>query len=240
MSEAGSSETIASAIRDHTKALDRLLAELRHPRDGGDHHHDGDHHGRWEVPDDAKSDPSHEEVLIRYTEGKGRFDDKHHYNHLHMRMHKMDGTLDGTHDGVWWPQLTPKEMYEQPPRPDEPLNEPEGPVNTIPIRAWTKAIWTFGTKTDGEDDSVTAVGPANLHLVPLHGRKTIFLVSVAAIITNGTGKYHDARGVKTALGSTLVEGDWKSMFQLPPDKTFKAVTVETFRIIKKADIGPEP
>jgi hypothetical protein len=60
--------------------------------------------------------------------------------------------------------------------------------------------------------------------------EAIFLVSVAGIITNGTGKYQDAYGVKTALGATLPEPG-KDMFHPKEGDTFPAVTVETFRII---------
>jgi hypothetical protein len=124
--------------------------------------------------------------------------------------------------------------------PEGPLTEPKGPVKSIDVRAWTKAIWTFGTRTHHDYDSVTAVGPANLLFVPLKGNKTIFLVSVAAIITNGKGRFTNARGVKTALGVTLIDGSFENMFNLPPDKEFPAATIETFRIIKADDIGPDP
>jgi len=54
---------------------------------------------------------------------------------------------------------------------------------------------------------------------------------VASIITNGEGDYANARGVKTALGATLIPKG-KSMFDLKPGETFPAVTLETFRIVR--------
>jgi hypothetical protein len=195
--------------------------------------------GSLEVPQAAYSDPKREEVLIRYTVGTGQFSADKKYNVLRMKMFKMDGTPDGSHDGVWEP-MVPEDvdpsnssaiedaLRKRPQEPQGPLDKPEGPVDHIFIRAYTKAIWRFG---DG-NDSVTAVGPANLHLVRFNDDSQIFLVSVAAIITNGTGKYKGARGVKTALGSTsLPKG--AGLFSLPPDQKFPAVTVETFRIIRK-------
>src|SRR5262249_46580700 len=80
--------------------------------------------------------------------------------------------------------------------------------------------------------SVTAVGPANLHLVKYNDDSQIFLVSVAAIITNGSGRYKGAHGVKTALGTTLLPKG-AGLFTLPAGPTFRAPTIETFRIIHK-------
>lgn len=185
--------------------------------------------GMFEVPRAAASDPR-EEILIRYTVGTGEFSEDKKFNVLRMEMFKMNGERDGSHDGVWEPQVPPAELDKQPNRPQGRLDRPEGPVEHIPIRAYTKAIWSFG---DGS--SVTAVGPANLHLVRLTDDSQIFLVSVAAIITNGTGRYEDAYGVKTALGSTFVPKG-TDMFNLPRGNKFGAVTVETFRIIKASDV----
>ena len=181
--------------------------------------------GDWRVPHAAKSD-DREEVIIRYTVGTGEFSADMSYNVLRMKMFKMNGEPDGTHDGVWEPQLPPNELYERPNPPHGPLTEPAGPIEHIPIRAYTKAIWTFG---DGS--SITAVGPANLHLVRLSDSSQIFLVSVAAIITNGSARYEGAYGVKTALGSTFVPAGM-DLFNLPSGFKFGAVTVETFRVIK--------
>ena len=185
--------------------------------------------GAWHVPRAALSDPR-EEVLIRYTVGTGEFSEDMRYNVLRMQMFKMNGEPDGTHDGVWEPQVSPADLYNRPDPPQGPLDKPEGPVPAIPIRAYTKAIWTFGDRS-----SVTAVGPANLHFVRFTDDSQIFLVSVAAIITNGSGRYSGAWGVKTALGSTFIPKDL-DLFNLPPGTKFGAVTVETFRIIQASDV----
>ena len=177
------------------------------------------------VPDEAKSD-KREEVLIRYTVGTGEFSADKKYNVLRMKMYKMNGEPDGTHDGVWEPQLPPPELPKRPKPPKPPLDKPEGPIEHVPVRAYTKAIWTF---EDGS--SITAVGPAMLHLVEFDDQSNIFLVSVAAIITNGTGKYDGAYGVKTALGSTFVPKG-VDMFNMKPGQTFGARTIETFRVIR--------
>jgi hypothetical protein len=190
-----------------------------------------------EIPLAAYSDEKREEVLIRYTVGHGEFSADKKYNVLRMKMYKMDGDRDGTHDGVWEPMvpdgIDPADsaalqawLRKRPRPPVGPLTKPEGPIDRIHIRAYTKAIWTFADRS-----SITAVGRANLHLVKFTDESQIFLVSVAAIITNGTERYEGAHGVKTALGSTSIPKG-VNLFD-PPGGKFGAVTVETFRIIRK-------
>ena len=214
-------DRIAEKIGGNLDGLDKIAASLG---------------GMFHVPHAAYSDPGREEVIIRYTVGTGEFSKDRKYNVLRMKMFKMNGEEDGTHDGVWEPQhvdlTTPDGQQEavellmsRPKPPQGPLDRPEGPIEHIPIRAYTKAIWTFG---DGS--SITAVGPANLHLAGFKDGSSIFLVSVAAIVTNGTGKYEGAYGVKTALGSTFVP-QGVNLFD-PPGGKFGAVTVETFRVIR--------
>ncbi len=181
----------------------------------------------FEPPKDAYSDPGREEILIRYTVGTGHWDKNKKYNVLLMKMFNMDGSADGSHDGVWQPVVKkPEDLFVKPPAPNPPFDEPKGPVPETSPRAYTKAIWQFG---DGS--SITAVGPAMLYLQKYSDDSHIFLVAVSAIITNGTGKYEGARGVKTALGSTFVPKG-ANIFDAPPDKPFGAVTVETFRVIR--------
>ena len=179
---------------------------------------------RWAV-----SDPR-EEVLIRFTVGSGEWSEDKKYNVLRMKMFKMDGTPDGYHDGVWEPQVGLEELPKVPAKPQGPLDQAKGPVSHPAVRAYTKAIWGFG---DGSD-SITAVGPAMLLLTKLADTSHIFTVAVSAIITNGTGRFAGARGVKTALGSTFVPPGVD--LANPPGGRFGAVTVETFRVIAKANL----
>lgn len=210
-------DELADVVRTSASNIEDVLRRLSRP--GGD-----TCDSPIDVPRRAYSD-DREEVLVRVTAGTGRWDADKRYNLLEMKMFKMNGDPDGTHTGVWEPQVGIEELTITPPPPRPPLDRPEGPVPGLPPRAFTKAIWTFG---DGS--SVTAVGPAELYLVPFNDDSYIFLVSVAAIMTGGTGKYEGARGIKTALGSTFVPKG--SNLLNPPDGKFGAVTVETFRIIR--------
>ena len=185
--------------------------------------------GWTDVPSQATAGTPFEEVLVRYTVGTGTFSKDKRYSALNSKMYKMNGEEDGTFVGVWEPQLLPAGWFDRPDPPKPPFDQPVGPCPPVAPRAYTKAVWTFG---DAEKSSVTGVGPAFLHLVPLPDGETIFLVSVAGVITNGTGKYKHAYGVKTALGATLPPKG-VDLFNLPDGGTFPAVTVETFRIIAK-------
>jgi len=195
----------------------------------------------FDVPMDAYGDKTgREEVVIRYTVGKGEFgtgEDKN-TSALHCAMFKLNGERDGTFEGVWQPQIKPATMLQRPEHPKDPLNKPEGPFPNTYIGAFTKAIWTFG---DGS--AIIGIGPASLQLVPFADGSHIFLVSVAGLISNGTGRYAGARGVKTALGATYIP-QGVDMFNLPPGTMFDAVTVETFRIIprwaRKGTLPPAP
>ena len=179
------------------------------------------------TPDDsvswrAKTD-AREQVITRYTKGTGQFSPDKKYIALTMTMFHIDDREDGYHEGVWEAQFkTPEELLLRPQNPVGTWNEPQGPVEAAPIVAQTKGIWVFG---DGS--SITAVGPALSHLVPLNDGSFLFLVSCAQTITNGTGRFEGAGGLKTSLGSTHVR---QNLFG-PGDVSFEAQTVDTFRVM---------
>ena len=176
----------------------------------------------------AQSTPE-EEVIIRYTRGSGRFSTDKKYITLSMEQFMMDGTPDGYHEGVWEAQFQdPRELLQRPPNPTSPMNEPQGPVPHIEPVAQTKGIWVFGDRS-----SITAVGPALSHLIPLDDGSFLFAVTCGQIITNGGGRYARAQGLKTSLGSTHVPKG-TNLFG-PGDIHFEATTIDTFRIIRNPD-----
>jgi quinol monooxygenase YgiN len=196
-----------------------------------------------EIPLDAFGDKhGREEVFVRYTVGKGRFAKWHDpakgraevlLSALTCRMYELDRTRDGTFKGRWYPQITPDKMMETPTQThSRPFDNPVGPFVETGVGAWTEAEWKF---SDGS--SIIGTGPASLQLVKFNEGDGLFLVSVAGIIANGTGKYTNARGVKTALGATYVPPG-TDLFHLPPNTQFDAVTVETFRVVLADDITP--
>jgi hypothetical protein len=179
----------------------------------------------------AQSDPR-EEVIIRYTRGTGRFSADKKYITLLMKQYMLDDQADGYHQGVWEARFKdPSELLARPPNPTGPMNEPRGPIPHIPVVAYTKGIWVFG---DGS--SITAVGPALSHLIPLKDGSFLFMVSTGQIITNGTGRYGRAQGLKTSLGATHI-GAGVNLFG-PGNVQFTAMTIDTFRVVKDPASSP--
>jgi len=173
----------------------------------------------------AQSDPC-EEVIIRYTRGAGRFSADKKYITLSMRQYTLDDQPDGYHQGVWEAQFKdPRELLQRPANPVGPMNEPHGPVEHLAVVAHTKGVWVFG---DGS--AITAVGPALSHLIPLDDGSFLFAVTCGQIITNGTGRYARAHGLKTSLGSTHIEAG-VNLFG-PGDVKFTATTIDTFRVVR--------
>lgn len=179
----------------------------------------------------TQSDPR-EEVFITYTKGSGRFSPDRRYITLAMHQYRLTGEQDGHHEGVWEAQFKdPSELLARPPNPTGPMNLPVGPVDRVPIIAYTKGIWVFG-----DDSSITAIGPALSHLMPLRDGSFLFAVCCAQTITNGTGRYEGAQGLKTSLGSTWIEAG-TNLFDPSRDVRFTAQTIDTFRVIRAGDIG---
>jgi hypothetical protein len=172
----------------------------------------------------AQSTPG-EEVIMRYTHGTGRFSQDKKFITLSMQQFTFDGQPDGYHEGVWEAQFQdPRELLARPPLPTGPMHEPHGPVEPVAVVAYTKGIWVFG---DGS--SITAVGPALSHLIPLDDGSFLFMVCCGQTITNGTGQYVSAQGLKTSLGSTHIARG-VNLFG-PDDVRFTATTIDTFRVI---------
>lgn len=199
----------------------------------------GGHSVSHEAPDaaapQAVRSSGHEEVLVRYTDGHGQFDPEGKFIVLRSKMFKPNGEPDGEHTGVF-------ESLDPDPTallrwftPADPPYDAASPVprdsDHIEIRAYTKASWTFA---DGS--SIYATGPAVVHLTSFKDRSAMFFVSVAASITGGTGKYADAIGIKTALGSTYLTPD----APFGPGASFPGKTIETFRVIHKNDVVLPP
>ena len=172
-----------------------------------------------------------EQVLVRYTRGSGRFSQDKRYINLDMLMSDPDGSPDGSHQGVWERLFnTPEELLAVPPQPQRPFSDPVGPIQALKPQAATKGVWTFG---DGS--SITAVGPAMSTLTPLEDGSFLFMVATMQWITNGTGRYAGAQGLKSSLGSTHIPPG-VNLFG-PDPVQFEATTIDTFRVMPGNQIG---
>jgi hypothetical protein len=172
----------------------------------------------------AKAD-TREHVLMRYCTGRGRFSQDKKFINLQLQMFDPYGQPDGRQEGVWQALFTdPQQLFAVPPQPQRQYDVPVGPIPVLQPAANTKGIWTFG---DGS--SLTAVGPAMTTLTRLDDGSLLFMVSTMQWITNGTGRWAGAQGLKSSLGSTQVPAGVDPFS--PGFVDFYATTIDTFRVM---------
>jgi choline dehydrogenase len=176
--------------------------------------------------------PACETVLITYTRGRGEFSQDRQFIALNNQLYNLDGTENGKHEGVWQALFSsPAALLARPAPPTGPLNEPVGPVESWPVSANTIAKWTHA---DGS--SISSVGPAASHLIPLSDGSFLFLVITAQIITQGTGRFAGARGLTQSLGATFVPAGI-NLFSPQGPSSFEALTLDTFKFVS-ASVDP--
>jgi hypothetical protein len=181
----------------------------------------------------AQADPR-EQVLMRYCNGRGRFSQDKKYINLQMQMFDPYGRPDGYMEGVWQALFTdPQQLFYVPPQPQRSFSVPVGPIPVVQPAANTKGTWTFG---DGS--SITVVGPAATTLTRLADGSLLFMVATMQWITNGTGRYAGAQGLKSSLGSTHVPAG-VDLFS-PDVVDFDATTIDTFRVMPGQFVGQPP
>lgn len=165
-----------------------------------------------------------ESILITYTRGTGTFSPDKRYIALDNTLYDLDGRENGRHEGVWQALFSsPADLLSQPPPPTGPMDRPVGPITAWPVSANTIAKWIHA---DGS--SISSVGPAASHLIPLTDGSFLFLVITAQIITEGTGRYAGGRGLTQSLGATYVPRG-VDLFG-GSVSSFAATTLDTFRI----------
>jgi len=180
------------------------------------------------TPREAFTDREREEVLIRYVIGKGVFDRGGTFINIDTKAYKLNGEDDGTYIGVDHRIADLSKVFERPDPPDPPFNKPAGPMIRVTPLSYSKGLRTF---PDGS--TITAIGPANLHVVYYVDGAAQFWVTSNLVITNGTGRYEGAQGVKIVGGSTWVEPG-KDLRGLGD---FSVKTVEVYRIVRRQFIG---
>jgi haloalkane dehalogenase len=169
---------------------------------------------------------ANETVLITYTVGQGTFSADRQYIALHNQLYNLDGTENGLHQGVWQALFkSPADLLSRPAPPTGPMDQPVGPVGSWPVSANTIARWTHA---DGS--SITSVGPAASHLIPLSDGSYLFLVITGQIITGGTGRFAGAHGLTQSLGGTHVPAG-SNLFSPQGPTSFPALTLDTFKFV---------
>jgi hypothetical protein len=184
-----------------------------------------------EVPSQAYTD-RREELIVRYTIGSGEFVlvDKAPKIIIRGKMYKFNGEEDGDWHGIDELFVGIPETFHPPPMPKPPFDKPDPPVDKVEILSYAKGIWKFG---DGS--SIGAIGPANIRVIYYEDGSAQLWITGEQIITNGTGKYSGAQGLKTVGGSTWVPADKAG--DLTKAGTFSANTIEVFRVVRREYIG---
>jgi hypothetical protein len=173
-----------------------------------------------------------EELVVCYSEGEGRFSSDKQYFSVRAKIYKMDGTLDGSWSGEHQILVPLSSVWQTLPQPVPPFNIPIGPVPDPQPQAYTKAIWKFG---DGS--SLTVVGQAQLHAAKFQNHETAFWISANQLISNGTGRYCGAQGLKICGLTALVPAGQQLEDVSTP---LKIKSIDVFRIALKSVIGQIP
>jgi hypothetical protein len=182
-----------------------------------------------QVPQPAHVPP--EELIVCYTIGIGIFSKDKKFFSAKGKMFLLNGQEDGHWEGGHELLVPLSAVWDTPPPPPPPFNTPVPPVPEPPPQAYTKGIWTFG---DGS--SLTAVGQAIVHAAKFQTADTNLWISANQLISNGSGKFEGAQGLKIAGISVLVPSD-KSLEEA---ESVAVKTIEVFRVARKEFIGRPP
>lgn len=182
------------------------------------------------LPSAARAVP-HEQLIVRYSKGTARFSDDRKHLILKGDSYLLNGDRDGECEGVYELLVPLSSIGKAPPPAEPPFNRPEGPVPQPAPQAYSKGIWRFA-----DASSLTATGPALLHRAQFITLATDLWISANQIITEGSGQFAGAQGLKTAGVSIFI----------PPDTSLEKVqevpvkTIDVFRIIRREHIGKPP
>jgi hypothetical protein len=147
------------------------------------------------------------------------------------KLHRLDCELVGDYVGVFQ-STTDSDLTTFPEAPEEPYDKPSYIPDFRTKLHPTKAVWNFKG-----GNSVYAVGPANSYVIPLKDNTAQLVISIAMVITGGTGIYTGAHGTISSLGATwfpYLPGG-KLTDSLKAGAVFEAKGVHGFRITLKGD-----
>jgi hypothetical protein len=88
-----------------------------------------------ELPREEHSD-WREEIIIAYCSGKGKFSQDTQFISLQLDTFDLHGLWIGYQQGVHQSESTAADLFNVPPMPEGPANEPHGPVPHL----WTKGV----------------------------------------------------------------------------------------------------
>lgn len=185
----------------------------------------------WRVP--AAAHVAVEDLIAIYTIGEGSISRSNNKTYLKTRgrIYRTDGTEDGSWEGIQEIIVPLSELWSVPPPPPPPFNRPVPPVPEPPPQAYTKGTWTFG-----DSSSITAVGQAILHAIRVQNEYTNLFVAANEVISNGSGKYDGAHGLKTSAMSLFIAPNT----ELESAANVSLKSLEVFRVTRSEFIGQPP
>ncbi len=175
--------------------------------------------------------PAHvaiEDLIVCYTIGKGRFSADKKYFSIRGEIFRMDGTADGHWAGENELLIQLSEVWDTPPPPPPPFNIPVPPVPRPDPQGYAKGTWTFGNGS-----ALTAVGQTQLHAARFQNQATNFWISANQLISNGSGQFEGAQGLKIGGISILIPPGTS----LENAEEVSVKSIDVFRIARKEFIG---
>lgn len=184
----------------------------------------------------AITSSQYEEVLVFSNLGQGWLTlegEQAPYWHLEGPLYQLNGReVDGGYYDATFPfdPSTISQISQWPPAQGGPFKQPPVYGTATESGGFSKAGFTF---SDGSQ--LVGVGPSVPKVTYLRDGSFQLWVSVAGVITFGSGRYAGARGLHTALGS--------SWFQQPPNiqtgeglRGFTERVLAVFKVIRQQDL----
>ena len=167
-------------------------------------------------------------LFRRYGSGEGRISEDRQYFSFKGEVFMMNEQRDGRVEGAYRFLVPLSSTKETPPAPKPPFTLETLSIREISPQASSKEKWDFGDKS-----SLTLVGPALLHSAEMPTGVTTFWTSGMQFVTNGSGRFEGARGVKTSSLCILIP----SGESLENATRVRFKTIDVFIVLRKEFIG---
>ena len=188
-----------------------------------------DHTGTGGLPSDPR-----EEVLIASGIALGTLRKDNKGITFLVDMYTLDGRPNGT--AIVTSETTikdPMDLVNPPPTPPIIPADPN-PVEHLPTHSFGKARWTF---PDGS--SLTALGVGTSNLMFLSGTDTLTAEALSMVITSGTGRYENARGLWT-INRSVFNAPGTTGSLITAQGLIRQKQLHAIRVVRGVDLRPAP
>lgn len=179
------------------------------------------------------SDPR-EEVIIGWGIALGTLRKDNRGITFLVDMYTLDGTPNGT--AIVTSETTinnPMDLVNPPPTPPIIPADPN-PVEHLPTHSFGKARWTF---PDGS--SLTALGVGTSNLMFLSGNDALTAEALSMVITSGTGRYDNARGLWT-INRSVFNAPGTTGSLITAQGLIRQKQLHNIRVVRGVDLRPAP